>query len=67
MLVFQNYEQVENIIQLPRKPFNELIKYIACWFKLKTHTYDLVINGDKNSSSGRLSTQLVKAPFKDVW
>ena len=63
-LVFQNYEQVENIIQLPRKPFNELIKYIGCWFKLKKHTYDLVINGDKNSSSGRLSTQLVNAPFK---
>ena len=34
-LVFQNYKHVENIIQLPRKPFNELIKYIACWFKLK--------------------------------
>ena len=63
-LVFQNYQNVEHIIQLPRKPFNELIKYIACWFKLKKHSYDLVINGDKNSSSGRLSTQIVKAPYK---
>ena len=63
-VVFQNYEQVETIIQLPRKPFDELLKYIACWFKLKKQTYDLVINGDKDSSSGRLSTQLVNARFK---
>ncbi|WP_166960502.1 glycosyltransferase family 9 protein [Yeosuana marina] len=63
-LVFQNYEHVDTIIQLPRKPFNELIKYIKCWFKLKKYRYDLVINGDKNSSSGRLSTQIVKAPYK---
>ena len=63
-LVFQNYEQVENIIQLPKKPFNQLIKYMLCWVKLKKHDYDLVINGDKNSSSGRLSTQIAKSAFK---
>lgn len=63
-LVFQNYEHVDNIIQLPKKPFNQLIKYIFCWFKLKKQDYDLVINGDKNSSSGRLSTQVAKADFK---
>ncbi len=63
-LVFQNYQHVENIIQLPKKPFSNLFKYIICWFKLKKHDYDLVINGDKNSSSGRLSTQVAKAPYK---
>ena len=63
-LVFQNYKNVDSIIQLPRKPFNSLFKYIMCWFKLKRHDYDLVINGDKNSSSGRLSTQVAKAKFK---
>jgi heptosyltransferase III len=62
--VFESYENIDKIIQLPRKPFNQLIKYIFCWFKLKKHDYDLVINGDKNSSSGRLSTQIAKAKFK---
>lgn len=63
-VVFENYENVDRIIQLPKKPFSELFKYIKCWFKLKEHDYDLVINGDKDSSSGRLSTQLTKAKFK---
>lgn len=62
--VFENYKNVDNVIQLPRKPFSNLFAYILCWFKLKKHDYDLVINGDKNSSSGRLSTQLVKAKYK---
>ena len=55
---------MENIIQLPREPFKNLIKYIFCWFKLKKHEYDLVINGDQKSSSGRLSTQFAKAKYK---
>jgi ADP-heptose:LPS heptosyltransferase len=63
-VVFQNYENVDKIIQLPKKPFNELIKYIGCWFKLKKNSYDLVINGDKDSSSGRLSTLFVNAKYK---
>lgn len=63
-VVFENYKNVDKIIQLPKKPFNELIKYMACWFKLKKHSYDLVINGDKDSSSGRLSTQLANAKYK---
>tara|TARA_R110000868_G_scaffold28686_6_gene107308 strand:- start:7 stop:1020 length:1014 start_codon:yes stop_codon:yes gene_type:complete len=63
-LVFQNHQHVEHIIQLPRKPFSNLFKYIICWYKLKKQDYDLVINGDKNSSSGRLSTQVAKAPYK---
>ncbi len=62
--VFENYEQVENIIQLPKKAFSHLLDYGWCWVKLKRKKYDLVINGDKNSSSGRLSTQLAKAKYK---
>ncbi|WP_240964576.1 glycosyltransferase family 9 protein [Flavivirga algicola] len=62
--VFENYEQIDKIIQLPKKPFNHLFKYGWCWLKLKKKRYDLVINGDKNSSSGRLSTQFAKATYK---
>jgi len=52
------------IIQLPKKPFNNLIEYAKVWISIKRTSYDLVINGDKDSSSGRLLTQISKAPFK---
>ncbi len=62
--VFENYEQIDKIIQLPKKPFNHLFNYGWCWLKLRKKRYDLIINGDKNSSSGRLSTQFAKATYK---
>ena len=62
--VFQNYTQIRHIRQLPKKPFNNLISYIAQWFKLTRRRYDLVINADRNSSSGRLLTKISKASFK---
>ncbi|GIZ09270.1 glycosyltransferase family 9 protein [Flavobacterium sp. UMI-01] len=63
-IIFTNYTAVDHYIILPRKPFNELVKYFLVWLKLKKKTYDLVINIDKNSSSGRLSTQFANANFK---
>ncbi|MBD0831990.1 glycosyltransferase family 9 protein [Aestuariibaculum sediminum] len=62
--VFENYSAINKIIQLPRKPFNNLFKYAKSWLSIKNKSYDLVINGDKNSSSGRLLTQLSRAKFK---
>nr|WP_262910975.1 glycosyltransferase family 9 protein [Flaviramulus multivorans] len=62
--VFQNYTQINKIIQLPKKPFNHLFKYMMVWASVKQTRYDLVINGDKDSSSGRLLTQISKARFK---
>jgi len=62
--VFENYNEVKHIIQLPKKPFNNLLKYAKAWISIKKKTYDLVINGDKNSSSGKLLTQISKAKIK---
>lgn len=63
-IIFKNYNSVENYINLPKKPFKELLKYIQVWIKIKQKKYDLVINIDKNSSSGRLSTQFANADYK---
>ncbi|MFA9189021.1 glycosyltransferase family 9 protein [Flavobacterium sp. FBOR7N2.3] len=63
-IIFENYSSVESYIVLPRKPFDNLLKYFQVWFKIKQKKYDLVINIDKGSSSGRLSTQLANANFK---
>ncbi|WP_310378803.1 glycosyltransferase family 9 protein [Flavobacterium sp.] len=63
-IVFENYQSIDQIIRLPKKHFDELGNYFQGWLKLKNKKYDLAINADKNSSSGRLSLQLAKATFK---
>lgn len=63
-ILFENYKNVDKIIQLPKKPFKSLGKYVASWISLRRKKYDLVINVSKNSSSGRLSTQFSNSKFK---
>ncbi len=63
-IIFENYTSVENYIVLPKKPFKEFARYLNVWFQIKKRKYDLVINIDQNSSSGRLSTQFARADFK---
>jgi ADP-heptose:LPS heptosyltransferase len=63
-IVFQNYENINHIIELPKKPFKNLIDYFQVWIKIKKQHYDIVINVDKGSSSGRLSAQFANAKYK---
>ncbi|HET8809627.1 MAG TPA: glycosyltransferase family 9 protein [Flavobacteriaceae bacterium] len=63
-ILFQNYETVDRIISLPKKHFKQLPLYLLAWTKIKKRKYDLVINVDKNSSSGRISTKLARGTFK---
>ncbi|WCM42509.1 lipopolysaccharide heptosyltransferase family protein [Flavobacterium sp. CBA20B-1] len=63
-IIFQNYPQVQNIIELPKKPLKDFSEYLKVWFSLKRTKYDLVINVEKGSSSGRISTIIPSANFK---
>lgn len=63
-IVFENYSNIETIIELPKKPFKDLIAYFKVWTTIKKGNYDIVINVDKNSSSGRLSAQFANAKYK---
>lgn len=63
-IIFENYDVVDNIISLPKKHFKELGRYLNSWFKLKRQKYDLVINAEASSSSGRLSTKVARAKYK---
>lgn len=63
-ILFENYPCVDRVITLPKKPFKELIKYMRVWVSLKRFRYDMVINIDSGSSSGRLSTRYVTAKNK---
>lgn len=63
-IVFENFKNIGNIIKLPKKHFKDLSGYLNGWFSVKKQHYDLVINVDKDSSSGRLSVQLANATYK---
>lgn len=63
-IVFQNYPQVDRIIELPKKPLKDFWNYLSVWFSLKRTKYDLVINVEKGSSSGRISTIIAPGEFK---
>lgn len=63
-IVFEKYDNIDKIIHLPKKPFKELIKYLQVWTLIKKQNYDLVINVDQNSSSGRLAVQFSNAKYK---
>ncbi|MDN3674308.1 glycosyltransferase family 9 protein [Flavobacterium branchiarum] len=63
-ILFENYDNVDKIIQLPKKPFNSLLQYVKVCISLRKQHYDIAINVDKNSSSGRLSVKFSNSKFK---
>ena len=64
LIIFKNYKNIDRIICLPRKPFKNLMQYLMVWVKLRNKKYDLIINVDNGSSSGKLSTKLSRSPIK---
>lgn len=62
--LFKNYNNINQIIQLPKKPFKNILKYLNGWMTIKKNHYDIVINVVNHSSSGRLSAQLANSTYK---
>ncbi len=63
-LIYKNYKNIDRYIELPKKPFSNLGKYIKSWFQLKFRKYDLAINANQSSSSGRLSVLATNSNYK---
>ena len=63
-ILFEKYDNIDRIIKLPKKPFKQLFKYLKVWFSLRKYKYDLAINVDGHSSSGRLATKWIKSKIK---
>lgn len=63
-VIYENYDQVSKIIELPKKPFSNLLKYFSVWISLKKQKYDITINVDQGSSSGRLATKFSNSKHK---
>lgn len=64
--LYQNYDNVNQVIELPHKPFKNFTKYIRTVLRLRSKKYDLAINAVKESSSGRIFTSISNANFKFV-
>ena len=62
--LFKNYTNINRIIQLPRRPFVSLWKYLSGWFAIRMNRYDLVINTVNHSASGRLATKFANSKYK---
>ncbi|KGO93949.1 glycosyltransferase family 9 protein [Flavobacterium enshiense] len=63
-IIYKNYDAIGRDIRLPKKPFKELLKYLKVWISLRRYQYDLAVNVDKNSSSGRLSVKFSRSGYK---
>jgi len=63
-ILFENHENIDTIIKLPKNHFKQIIQYIKGWMSLRAKRYDIAINGAKNSSSGRLSVKFSKSNYK---
>lgn len=63
-IIFKNYENIGEIFRLPKKPFKELIPYLQGWLNVRKYRYDIVINVEKGSSSGRLLAKFSRAKYK---
>jgi ADP-heptose:LPS heptosyltransferase len=63
-ILFEHYTSVNNIIQLPKRPFQHLLMYLYGWIQIRKNRYDIAINVDQSSSSGRFSVQFSNSRFK---
>lgn len=64
--IFKEYRNVDRIISLPRKPGKDLLRYAKGWLQLRKVKYDLVINAETQSSSGRLASVFANASIRFV-
>ncbi|PZR16253.1 MAG: ADP-heptose--LPS heptosyltransferase [Flavobacterium psychrophilum] len=62
--IFRNNQNIGRIIELPRRPFSNIVKYFRGWLLLRISRYDFAININVHSSSGRLSIALSRSGYK---
>jgi heptosyltransferase-3 len=63
-IILKNYPQIGEVIVLPKKPFSNLFTYLKVWLNIRRKKYDMVLNVDKDSSSGRLAVEISHAVYK---
>ncbi len=62
--IFKKHPKIKNILFLPKNHFSQIGLYLLTWLKLIVRKYDLIINAQAGSSSGKLATKLSHSKFK---
>jgi ADP-heptose:LPS heptosyltransferase len=63
-ILFSQDKYIENVFNLPKKPFNNIFKYISKSVSLISTKYDIAIAADENSNSSKIFVKLSRAKFK---
>ncbi len=63
-VLFKGFENVENIYDFPRDLLKNPVTLFSYVSKLRSNTYDAVININNGSTSDRLATMLARARYK---
>lgn len=63
-VIFDKHEKIKSILFLPKNHFSKFGNYLQTWFKVVFKKYDLVVNANAESSSGRLATKFSRSKFK---
>lgn len=63
-IVLKEFKNVNKFISLPKNHFKQLHLYLLIWLKIPSKKYDLVINIDPHSSSGKISTKISRGKYK---
>jgi heptosyltransferase-3 len=63
-ILFSQDSCIENVFNLPKKPFNNIFKYISQSIRLLSTKYDIAIAADENSNSSKIFVKLSRAKFK---
>lgn len=63
-IILKNYQNINQFIELPKRPFNSIFVYINTWFKIIFNKYDLSINPIHHSSSGKLAVKFSNSTYK---
>lgn len=63
-ILFSNYDYIEHVINLPKKPFKNIFKYLKKSINLLSNKYDIAIAGCEDSNSSKIFVKLSRANFK---
>ena len=63
-ILFSEYPYIEKVYNLPKKPFNNIFKYLGSALNLVSNRYDIAIAGCERSNSSKIFVKLSRAKFK---
>jgi ADP-heptose:LPS heptosyltransferase len=63
-ILFSEYDYIEKVFNLPKKPFNNILSYTGQSINLVSKKYDIAIVGCESSNSSKIFVKLSRAKFK---